>query len=257
MEEPSRDTAAPRDLVDQSHAAARAKAEDRTTPERPWPLFEDISDAEDDEPRPSADPPQRSPLVGAASSTWDAVAQSSPPPPPVDCSSSLPPASFAAGPAVSASLSPAPVPAPPPVSALEPGVVLPAPGPTGLMRPLTVDTGCEYPSDAATRRHDDVTTTSPVTSEADGPSPPKIPRLRIVMAAAAGDGEGPSCGWASSPGRVGNCASGAASAVPYVVTLASQQSPQRDVSDDVMDTSSGESASASRHRRKARHKVRR
>lgn len=256
MEEPSRDTAAPRDLVDQSHAAARAKAEDRTTPERPWPLFEDISDAEDDEPRPSADPPQRSPLVGAASSTWDAVAQSSPPPPPpVDCSSSLPPASIAAGPAVSASLSPAPVPAPPPVSALEPGVVLPAPGPTGLMRPLTVDTGCEYPADAATRRHDDVTTTSPVTSEADGPSPPKIPRLRIVMAA-AGDGEGASCGWASSPGRVGNCASGAASAVPYVVTLASQQSPRRDVSDDVMETSSGESASASRHRRKARHKVR-
>jgi len=177
------------------------------------------------------------------------------------------------------------------------GLVLPSPGP---MPPLTVDTGrtepaAEQVTDAAAAgdddvTHDDVTNTSRVTSDrlagsrspdyetacvGDGgggggdlsPSPPKIPRLRIVMASgdgAAGHGQS----WTASPGGGGSAGGVAVTSLPYVVTLADVTaadagsdvgSERRDVSDDVVETSLSASPgtesgwSRQQQRRKARH----
>lgn len=88
-------------------------------------------------------------------------------------------------------------------------------------------------------------------SRLDAPSPPKIPRLRIVMGAAGTD-----CGQSStSPGGSGG--SGSSSSVPYVMTVdepathVATSLGGRDVTDDV--TESAESGSG--QRRKVNHGV--
>ena len=284
---------------------------DGTTPSgavepEPRPLFEDISDAED-EPAQSATTPRQadvSPVamfhspVGSASrfdrvQSWASSVAN-------DCSSSLPAASTvvastcpqfcpavaaAAPPASSAATGPAVPDAPfypnltsPPPPPLEDmvtaGILMPR-----AMTPLTIDTdfdttlGPEFTDDfgdashlgvdvmdTAQQRADDVTDTShlgsavtpdvvrspqtatehpPATSsvsldETVTPSPPKIPRLRIVMGAAAAAGDASQS--STSPGS--------AASLPYVVTVddalapvdateQSASSSQHDVSDDV------------------------
>ena len=284
---------------------------DGTTPSdavepEPRPLFEDISDAEDEPaqsvttPRPADVSPvaQFHSPVGSAS-TFDRV-QSWASSVANDCSSSLPAAAAAAAAAANtcqffpAAVAAAPTPSsaatcpavpdapfyanltsppPPPLEDMvTAGILLPR-----AMTPLTIDTDFETTVDPevsddagdasqsgvevmepAQQQADDVTDTShlesavtsdvgspqtvteqpPATSsvsvdETVSPSPPKIPRLRIVMgAAAAGDASQSS----TSPGS--------AASLPYVVTVddvrapvdvteQSSSSPPRDVSDDV------------------------
>jgi len=289
----------------------------------PRPLFEDISDAEDDAAQ-SATPPQgadsspdvspvslfHSPVGSASASVFDGV-QSWPPcrVPDDDCSSSLPAAAAASEffPAVApvvpdVSFCPTVVSPPPSLEDMTTdGVVL-----TSAMAPLTIDTGVETTTtvecplaaddvdapqsvaeavDAAQQRADDVTDTSDVTPGVTSPdvgrspqavterspptasmpfeeaasnlspSPPKIPRLRIVM------GAGDASQSARSPG---SCAA----SLPYVVTVdgaladvadqSASPPPRRDVTDDVNESSSPPPSveSLSRQQRKVRHKVR-
>lgn len=256
------------------------------------PLFEDISDAEDD-------------VVAQSSSTVDLVVSGEDPDPKLslldcstfqtvqswspcrrrvsdddDCSSSLPAAttfqSFSLTTTTTTVDLSCPVSPPPPVDDITSTAVVMTS--CRAMTPLTIDTDFE----ATHCRHQldvsDVRKTSPVTSDVaeahsspppfldeaaaassdvgDGlsPSPPKIPRLRIVM----GPG-GDSSQSSTSPGS-------ASSLLPYVVTLddplgdhrdddddddEQQQSPQpRDVIDDVTESSSVESASRQRRKTK-------
>jgi len=315
-----RDTVA-RDTVDHQDAddvstpvgCPTSTTGDGTTPSvavepEPRPLFEDISDAEDEPaqlattPRPADVSPVvlfHSP-VGSAS-TFDRV-QSWASSVSNDCSNSLPaaaaivastcpqffPAAAAGPPASSAATGPAAPDAPfyanltsPPPPPLEDmvtaGILVPR-----AMTPLTIDTdfdttlGPEFTTDFGDASHsgldvmdtaqqpaDDVTDTShsgsavtldvvvrspqtaieqpPATSsvsvdETVSPSPPKIPRLRIVMGAAASAAAGDASQSSTSPGS--------AASLPYVVTVddtlspvdvteQSASSPRRDVTDDV------------------------
>jgi len=269
-------------------------------PSRSRPLFEDISDAEDEPatpPRAAADLSPvsmfHSPFGSASTSIFDGVQSWSPcRVPDNDCSSSLPHTAVSQFlPAVSPALpdvSFCPARTSPPPPSLEDlsaaGVLV-----TGVMSPLTIDVGVETTAecrditddvdasktgtevaDIAQQQADDVTDTSQVTScvtsdvsrspqpvstavteeqsppattsislnevasttdASLSPSPPKIPRLRIVMG--AGDAAGQLTG---SPGN-------SAASLPYVVTVdnavAEQPaSPGRDVIDDVTESSS-------------------
>lgn len=274
------------------------------------PLFEDISDAEDEPPQsPTPPPPQRVENVSQAlhpASLFHSAVRSSTfnctqpyVVPNNDCSSSLPAVAISVAsssqffPAVSPAAVVLPVPeipfcakisSPPPLLPLEDmitaGVLLPR-----AMTPLTIDTGSENLTSGEVmesefmsagdvkvmEQENEITDTShavesdvnrsllqmmsdvveqsesalsgspkeDMVRESLSPSPPKIPRLRIVMGTLIGD----TIQSATSPGS--------AASLPYVVTvnaadqsdLATSESPPIDVTDDVMESSSSSSSS--------------